>query len=137
MTDPEFKRLATGQCLYVTGIPLPFLIVEAGTERGNRWVLCPDDDFHILALRGLSESREGEVVTWRDANGSPALVIAPLASCEELSTGDALIEMDQARAQYATLDGKAWVQQQLAGAAEASVEQTTWVIPSTVPAPGV
>lgn len=129
MTDLEFRRLARGQCLYVSGIPVPFLVVEAGSARGNLWVLCPQDDFHVLATRGLSETREGSTVTWRDAAGNPALVITPLAGCEELSPGDAANDIEAARAYYAKGEPAEWLAGQIAGAGEASEAQTTWQSP--------
>lgn len=135
LTPADFMKLATGNCLYVTGIPRPFIIVSAGVANGNLWISCPGEDFHVLMTGGLTLTREADNLTWRDPDGQACMVITPLSACEELSAGDVMEKIANAREFYATT-GKEWLEQQITGAAEATPEALSWQTNNATPPPG-
>ncbi len=125
-------EVSRGLCLYVRGQELPRLIVGLGTVASPHvaspvfWVLCPEDEFHVMPIVGLVRVDTETTATWRDPDGQPVFVIARLADCEEVNTGEALAAIDDARRIYETPPGAEWLRQQLTGAAQSELLQVKW-----------
>ncbi len=123
LTPDEFHALAAGQVLYLPGGGA-LLIVSAGLASGVYWVLAPGFDFHVLAVHGMTLSREGDQLTWTNGKGD-FFVIAPLAGCEEINTGDAQRLIAQAREEYAAPEAAAWLRDSIRDAGQCGPLETT------------
>ncbi len=118
MKPEAFSELCRKAAFYVWPNTVGTPVVRGGiTKKGDPWILTVEDDgFHVLPTRNLTEVIGAGQVTWKEADGHPAFVIADLSQCEELNPVEANGLIDQAREYYAGASASAWLKQQIADA---------------------
>lgn len=118
MTTEALTTIATSAAAYLNGQADGTPIVASGLAGGEVWLLFPDDGFHLMDTRGLTEaSPVANAATWTDADGICKLAIFPLILCDEFNRTETEAALAEQRAHYGQGEGAAWLADSIADAA--------------------